>query len=59
MPPNGALLAAPVSCLFQLTMPARLSIRKSSKRCRESDSSPAARPYWVALASRTAASKSA
>ena len=43
-PPNGALLEAPVSGLFQLTIPARASSASLSNSAGSAEISPTARP---------------
>ncbi|MNG28710.1 hypothetical protein D3C84_1140070 [compost metagenome] len=49
MPPNGAALEAPVMGLFQLTMPARMRLKKCCQSASLSPSRPADRPKLVAL----------
>jgi hypothetical protein len=58
VPPNGAVLAAPVSGLFQLTIPARASSSSRSNFSRSGEINPQERPKRVALARAIASSKS-
>jgi hypothetical protein len=57
VPPNGAVLAAPVSGLFQLTIPARASSSSWSNFSRSAEISPQESPKRVAFARAIASSK--
>ena len=55
---KGAALEAPVMGLFQLTIPARIRLKKWFQSASLSPSRPAERPKLVAFAFSMAASKS-